>query len=58
MFEMNWDKFKGNLIIKGKTIKDWCSENSIDIDRYRNIRNGRVQATEEEITQFNKVLEG
>lgn len=40
------------------TIKDWCKANEMDIDRYRNIQQGKVQPTDEEVKAFKKVLEG
>ena len=57
MKNFNWDSFRGNLLIKGKTIKLWCKENDFDFDRYQNIRYGRVKATEKELQLFNDVVE-
>jgi len=58
MFEFNWSKFRGFLLLKEMTIKDWCKANEMDIDRYRNIQQGKVQPTDEEVKAFKKVLEG
>ena len=58
MKDFNWDLFKGNLTIKGMTIKDWCKAINLDYDRYTNIRIGKVNPTEDEVDQFKKVLEG
>lgn len=54
----DWDAFRGNLVKKGKTIKEWCKEVELDYDRYSNIRLDRVKATEKEQELFKAVVEG
>ena len=58
MKEFNWQTFKGKLVLRGLTIKQWLKENDIDQDRYKNIRYKVVQPTDEEIKLFKSVLEG
>lgn len=50
--------FKKKLIDDEKTMKQWALENGFDIDRLRNILDGRVNATDEEIEAINKYAEG
>ena len=57
MKEFNWNLFKGKLLGKGLTIKQWCSEKEIDYQRYIRIRSGRTKPSEEELVMFKKVLE-
>lgn len=57
MKEFNWNAFKGKLLTKGKTIKQWCADNEIDYQRYIRVRSGRTKPSEEELVMFRKVLE-
>ena len=41
--------FRKKLIDDEKTMKAWANENGMDIDRLRNILDGRVNATAVEI---------
>jgi hypothetical protein len=50
--------FRKKLIDDEKTMKAWAFENSYDIDRLRNILDGRVNATDEEIEKIKKYVEG
>jgi len=45
-------------MLEGKTIKQFCQENGVDMDRYRNIRLGRVNAKEEEMDLFKNFMNG
>lgn len=58
MFNFDWNRFRAMLMLKGKTIKEWCAENNIDIDRYRNIQQGKINPNDEEIKLFKSVTEG
>lgn len=58
MFDFNWNEFRAKLMLKGYTIKQWCAENKIDIDRQRNIQQGKVSPSMEEEKLFRSVLEG
>ena len=56
MKNFNWDEFRAKLLMRGKTIKEFCQENGVDLDRYRNIRLGRVNAKEEEMDLFKNFM--
>lgn len=58
MKDFKWNEFRATLMLKGLTIKQWLKENNIDQDRYKNIRYGVVNPTDEEVRLFKKVLEG
>lgn len=58
MKDFNWNAFKGKLLTKGLTIKQWCKDKGIDTDRYTRIRSGRTNPTEEEVKLFKSVVEG
>ena len=58
MKDFNWQTFKGKLVLRGLTIKQWLKENDIDQDRYKNIRYNVVNPSEKEIELFKSVLEG
>ena len=58
MKDFNWQTFKGKLVLRGMTIKQWLKENDIDQDRYKNIRYKVVNPSEKEIELFKSVLEG
>jgi len=58
MFNFDWNEFRAKLMLKGYTIKVWCQENKLDLDRYRNIQQGKVNPSEHEIKLFKKVMEG
>jgi hypothetical protein len=58
MFNFDWNEFRAKLMLKGYTIKVWCQENKLDLDRYRNIQQGKVNPSDEEIKLFKKVMEG
>lgn len=50
--------FRKRLIDDGnKTIKQWCIENGLDVDRVKNVIRGVVKATAEEIEKINKYAE-
>lgn len=50
--------FKKKLIDdNNKAIKSWALENGIDVDRLRNILNGRVKPTEKETAMINNYAE-
>jgi len=50
--------FKKKLIDDEKTMKAWAFENNFDIDRLRNILDGRVKANDEEIAIINSYAPG
>ena len=54
----NWNEFRARLLMRGKTIKKFCQENGIDVDRYKNIRLGRVIPKDDEIEIFENVMNG
>ncbi len=58
MTEINFTEIRAKLLLKGYTIKKWCAENEIDIDRYRNIQQGKVIPNERELELFRKITEG
>lgn len=41
--------FRASLLMQGMTVKNWCSLVGVDPDRYRNIQQGRVKPTDQEI---------
>ena len=55
---MDWQMFKGKLMIEGKTVKEWSIENKLDVDRVRNIMGNKTTPTVEEVVLFAKVIEG
>lgn len=57
MFNFDWNQFRAKLMLKNLTIKEWCRINEIDIDRYRNIQQGKVNPSEEEARLFKSVVE-
>lgn len=58
MFNFDWNQFRAKLMMNGLTIKDWCKDNGLDLDRYRNIQQGKVNPSDEEIRLFKSVMGG
>ena len=58
MFNFDWNQFRAKLMMNGLTIKGWCKDNGLDLDRYRNIQQGKVNPSEDEIKLFKSVMEG
>jgi hypothetical protein len=58
MFNFDWNQFRAKLMMNGLTIKDWCKDNGLDLDRYRNIQQGKVNPSDDEIKLFKSVMGG
>jgi hypothetical protein len=53
----NFNVFKAKLILKNLTIKKWCIENGLDVDRFRTVMHGIVKPNEREKELIIKEIE-